>query len=150
MKKELPAAIDGKPHVGSSTFKQRPIKFRAWDDGRMVYPTGAFSDIRRFFRVIREDAPIMQYTGYDDYNDKPIYEGDIIRSINGQIEKAVIEYHNASFWVRHFDNLWEEEFVSEMWWDKRNQNKAETLHWPANRIALEVIGNVFQNPDLLG
>ena len=55
----------------------RTIKFRAFDDGKMIYPTGALSKLKRFIRIIREDAIIMQFTGLLDKNGKEIYEGDI-------------------------------------------------------------------------
>jgi hypothetical protein len=63
----------------------RDIKFRAWDDGVMIYSDSFNSDqhsdyayLSKFFESIREDAIIMQFTQMADRSGKDIYEGDIL------------------------------------------------------------------------
>jgi hypothetical protein len=46
------------------------LKFRAWQDNQMIYPTGALANIHRFFRVISVEAIKMQYTGLNDRTGK--------------------------------------------------------------------------------
>jgi uncharacterized phage protein (TIGR01671 family) len=59
----------------------REIKFRAWQDNQMVtQPLSSNYGAARFFGFLYEDAPIMQYTGLKDKNDKEIYEGDILKT----------------------------------------------------------------------
>lgn len=135
---------------------KREIKFRGLSKaGTWLYGLPAYDNDNAlciahkessgwYLNSIQEDT-LSEFTGYSDYNNKEIYEGDIIRSINGQIEKAVIEFHNASFWIRQFDEFYGEWHNNEMWWEKRNENKIEVLHWSANRIALEVISNIYEN-----
>jgi len=50
---------------------QREIKFRAFDDGKMLsMPINSNYGISRFFGILREDAVIMQFTGMLDCDGK--------------------------------------------------------------------------------
>jgi uncharacterized phage protein (TIGR01671 family) len=86
----------------------------------------------------------MQFTGCNDKTGKPIYEGDIVKRviITFDLEKpdgedeirteeiSYIEWRHSGFWVaaEHFG--WEGE---SMW------------HWED----IEVIGNIYENPELI-
>jgi uncharacterized phage protein (TIGR01671 family) len=71
----------------------KQLKFRAWDDGKMIYSDSFNSDqhshyacLSKFFESIRKDSIMMQSTGLTDKNGVNIYEGDqfkIIMSVNG-------------------------------------------------------------------
>ena len=99
------------------------IKFRAFDDGKMIYPTGALSKLKRFINVIREDAIIMQFTGLHDKNGKEIYEGDIVTDGVGKF-KIVYDLKLAGY-----------------------QPYCIFRDEPENYC--EVIGNIYENPDLV-
>jgi uncharacterized phage protein (TIGR01671 family) len=115
----------------------RELKFRAWDGTQMVYQTNALSDIQRFFRVIREDAIVMQFTGLLDKNSKEIYEGDIIemqhpykkRKYRGEVKYDKYCFMCKNFYMSHLDNP--SDIFSE------------------GTGYIEVIGSVHQNPELL-
>lgn len=122
----------------------REIKFRAWDDGKMIYPVGALADIKRFFRIIREDAVLMQYTGLKDKNGKEIYEGDyvtmneftVIKGVLIKSEGEIVYCDNvASFGVKVLDE----------------EIEGNSTTWSVGHFhgGFEVIGNVYQNPELL-
>jgi uncharacterized phage protein (TIGR01671 family) len=81
----------------------------------------------------KEDWGLMQFTGLKDYNGKEIYEGDIVVQYPGfgcefKPRKGVVSYKDASFW---FD-LTTIAFVLE-----------------DHDCTLEVIGNIYENPELL-
>lgn len=123
----------------------REIKFRVWDienkemlnvqeldfeptfyGGRIAIRPDQYSD---YFDT--EDMILMQYTGFNDRCGKEIYENDIVY-VSGEDENAIIEWdeETARFiilfdgWITDFDNYYGKE--------------------------LEVIGNIYNNPELLG
>ena len=114
---------------------QREIKFRAWDkqEGKM-YEWENFGFGRRdlylnWNRVIGDPDRfnIMQFTGLKDKNGKEIYEEDILRIGEG--------------------------LIREVYWDEDNSRwgmKDQTTFGPIifERWA-EVIGNIYENPELL-
>ncbi len=76
---------------------------------------------------------LMQFTGLIDKNGKEIYEGDILNSQN-RILQGVVYYQAPSFVVkrRKYTKTWHE-FI---------------LH-PSEKQFQEVIGNIYENPELL-
>jgi uncharacterized phage protein (TIGR01671 family) len=128
-------------------MQNRIIKFRAWDKsnaGEMFEVLGVdFNDLEVSYTVegIRKegkkgvdwndliDVELMQFTGLTDKKGKKIYEGDIVRFVN-QEEKYdknhVIEWKHNGFVV----NGW-------------------TLHLEHEGTVYEVIGNIYENPELI-
>ncbi len=114
----------------------REIKFRAWyEDGkRMIYGFPSFHNDHFYndrglgidFRVLK----LMQYTGLQDKNDKEIYEGDILGG-----------------WLEHGVVVW---LQAEARWGIDVEGERKEIHfWEVNQDHLEVIGNIYKNPDLL-
>ena len=123
-------------------------RFRAWDSAKkeMFKDTFAITESGRVIVVEQEDVMcppdyvfvdylvIMQSTGLKDKNGKEIFEGDIV-DYKGR--EAVVKWHGsyASFIYRFVDGL--QERVSE--WDPLF---LACYHF-------EVIGNIYENPELL-
>jgi len=129
----------------------RKIKFRVWDKkekkmylakeaGKYIVISGGR------WQGINKDFILMQYTGLKDKNGKEIYEGDLLR-----------ETHPNLPWAKKgqmlLECLWDEKYAGfylisrrvigdEMEVGTRWAVKAQNKH-------AEVIGNIYENPELL-
>ena len=124
----------------------REIKFRAWlkDDKRMVeirsidfheegnIITVNYNDIFGF-EFNENEIELMQYTGLKDKNGKEIYEGDILLVANGSINGDIMFSKRVVKWFE----------------EKRGYNihNFDNVYKPTHYY--EVIGNVYQHPELL-
>jgi len=123
-------------------MKQREIKFRVWDkfqnkflDHSCYFNSKDFNEFTafdRYFKCDEEGCIVQQYTGLKDKNGREIYEGDII-----QLENAPYKY----------------EVVWNKWHWGIDSKGIVTDFIQSFTIAVEerciVIGNIFENPDLL-
>ena len=128
----------------------REIKFRAWDSEykTMVDNCGVLNgnawDIRlmksrmiplettaleAIENIVHERIILMQYTGLKDKNGKEIYEGDILKNDHGV-----------------FDVLWN---VSRACFSVREMHKSVGTGLHVVDIFSEIIGNIYENPELL-
>ena len=88
---------------------------------------------------------LMQYTGLKDENGKEIYEGDIIEfsydmfvgNFDTFIAKGVVVFDEGAFYVELLEN-------------ERTTKDESYLLYSINLDTIEVIGNKFENPELLG
>lgn len=125
----------------------KPIIFRAWNetdkimheveltmDGYIIAwieddsgneestMVGAVADNRMMNQI-----PVMQYLGIMDKNDKPIFEGDIVITDEADWKAKVIFDRDMYYCVDNKGG-----FATECNWEK-----------------YEIIGNIYENPDLL-
>lgn len=126
----------------------REIKFRAWLKYRKLmlpviglkYFDGENYDyvecvqhgdfINKNIYVSIKEVDIMQFIGLKDKNDKEIYEGDIVRTIDyyndEESELCEIKYDNISFCISGISDGYR--------WDPDTE--------------IEIIGNIYENPEL--
>ncbi|MGL6186112.1 MAG: YopX family protein [Clostridium chrysemydis] len=121
----------------------REIKFRAWDKTTKklqdVYSINfGNKDVwlkenkKRIIGANFFEIELMQYIGLKDKNGKEIYEGDILKDDYGKIDRVI--YYDYMFDLENFyDNGYE----------IANQAFSEGTD------KFEVIGNIYENPELL-
>lgn len=121
----------------------REIKFRAWDkkgnqmienEELMFSGTDGFYSLNQEGQEFEWDC-VMQFTGLHDKNGKEIYEGDIVNygnyTDNNKPCNEKIIFENCSFVGREIRKFGDKNAVSMIGKD------------------CEVIGNIYENPELL-
>ena len=120
----------------------RLIKFRAWDkeNNIMVYdvekPINLGIDKIFFHHFLQDVFEIMQYTGLKDKNGVEIYESDICR--HQQLAGGLLEPNPA----KNVQIVWTELHNGWICDDGKYRYSMQSSQ-------LEVIGNIYQNKDLL-
>ena len=120
----------------------RTIKFRAWDKERkeMYYSDFRVDFNGRIFWWKSEEGyedwrhddtvELMQYTGLEDKNGKEIYEGDIVKDE-----------------IRRWEVCWEQ--ARGQFMRKALKAKVPLSERQIKMYKVKVIGNVYENPELL-
>lgn len=134
----------------------RDLRFRAWlkDDEIMVTPISMiFDGVARYTtRLFNKDyAPsqlvIMQFTGLKDKNGEEIFEGDVLQS---DLREWKDDKNYPTFVVKWSQPLTRFTLVrpsgNDGFWGLEMTDK----YAKGSVDHLEVIGNIYENPDLLG
>ncbi len=122
---------------------RREIKFRLWDKelGMEYNPIlGPIKKMSLNFLLANVDDVLMQYTGINDIAGKEIYEGDIVEPQYGG--RYIVKFGE-------FDNHqeWEDNVSGNGWYlDDLKWNGLSHLY---SDKELKVIGNIYENPELL-
>ena len=123
----------------------REIKFRAWHKEKKIigevlgidilHKEIFFSneDVDCYEHSDFKDIELMQYTGLKDMREKEIYEGDILFESFGEKYYKVV-FENGSFRAE-FEGDFEE----------RSFDLIDVV-----AQSCEIVGNIYENPELLG
>ena len=123
----------------------REIKFRAWDKAckHMINP----GDKKHFKLYLNgsmsiedcwatQDIILMQYTGLKDKNGKEIYEGDVVLFGDNVIHEGThgkVVWHTTAFVYQFIDG----------------QYKDKCTDMVDSWRTYEIIGNIYENPELI-
>lgn len=110
-------------------FLNKTVTFAAYTDGEEVDNLEKYSFDENSI-LYKKDLKIMQYTGLkDEYGDE-IYEGDFVTLHNSRY-KVIFNSEEARFVLRY------DEFEMEIPFTNNNNER------------IEIIGNIYENPELM-
>lgn len=154
----------------------REIKFRVWDtqNERMVYDPYRFIERGEYHRKefehtgdyifyehwtdeddgISRACFVMQYTGLKDKNGKEIYEGDIVQLYrHDDYKNYTYKHEKAEVWAdgKYHPDIKEVKFMygSFVIWSDLIKDYRCFANLARPGESLEIIGNIFENPELL-
>ena len=109
-----------------------------WEIGSLVVVRGGCSDEQVYIadKMTGYNTPVLketvgQYTGVRDESSTMIFEGDIVNILTENEEIGVVEYDDGGFEVKA-------------------DGFTVDFHSNINGTDLEVIGNIYDNPELVG
>ena len=145
----------------------RDIKFRAWDGDKIISLSSAYTKELISIQINDDNSEysndistefshviLMQYTGLNDKNGVEIYEGDVVSYWNGGMkackksDQGSKHYPNISpYYFKILENKHVEIIYEAPSFKIKNGNPLGSMYLGSDEI--EVVGNIYENPELL-
>lgn len=142
---------------------KREIKLRVWDKIKkkfvdndytfVMFLSGKFDveeengEVGKLFERDTDDFVVMQYTGLKDKNGKEIYEGDILLNTwKGKNQKVEVYWQEAevSPGGEGYEDLEGYQSLLGRWYFRTT----EKMNYALYSGQFEIIGNIYENPEL--
>ncbi len=150
----------------------RELKFRAWiskgkhdnvsyntsfmDNNVFLSDKGFYCDIEGGWDIhsVLPSIPVMQFTGLKDKNDKEIYESDIVRILyTDWSSKSDSDPRTLEQYLIDISHVGQVVFNDNSWEVKKHSIKYNDFIFSSINHGkygfIEVIGNIYENPELL-
>jgi uncharacterized phage protein (TIGR01671 family) len=126
----------------------REIKFRAWDIELQIWVNNiGMKKDNILTNGTEKRFCVMQYTGLKDKNGKEIYEGDLLTCLNAhddyQSDVFKVTFEDGCFCLRLLNT---DTFATAI---SLRENISNSLISTDSEPIYNVIGNIFENPELL-
>ena len=107
-----------------------------------------------------EEVELMQFTGLKDKNGKEIYEGDVIAKLHSDWPSCSNCHNSPQEHMKSLEVRYEVVFKSGQFlgmrntgkynpWETDNDGNTHTKLYSGTHGYVEIIGNIYENPDLL-
>lgn len=148
-------------------FRGKSRDTQDWVFGNLIrYPNGRIMIRVGFEDVDVEEETVGEYIGMEDDNGKGIFENDIIRcsqiydyGATTQTYWFVVEYGVCSYCMSCTDEGYNG-FYGKLVQQKRNKTiilpsclkneRGDLRYWQSHSATFEVVGNIYDNPFLMG
>ncbi|MES5890783.1 YopX family protein [Lacticaseibacillus paracasei] len=115
---------------------KREIKFRAWDkENKKMAQVSRIDFGPGGIKYLVDDSVLLEYTGLHDKNGREIYEGDIVRTGDDNVGDPAPMIGKV--------------IMQDGSWLIENEEKQEAIDLFSEITSREVIGNIFEDKQLL-